>query len=74
MKSIRSIYKIGLGPSSSHTMGPAYAAADFLRLYADADHIKATLFGSLAKTGSGNARYKCFKSCKLPFCEQKSFL
>ena len=29
MQSIRSIYKKGIGPSSSHTMGPAYAAADF---------------------------------------------
>ena len=54
MKSIRNIYKIGLGPSSSHTMGPSYAAAEFLKLYADADYIKVTLFGSLAKTGKGH--------------------
>ena len=37
MKSIRSIYKIGLGPSSSHTMGPAYAASRFLKEHPNVD-------------------------------------
>ncbi len=54
MKSIKSIFKIGYGPSSSHTMGPAYAAADFLKHCHDADYIQVTLFGSLAKTGKGH--------------------
>ncbi len=54
MKSIRSIYKIGLGPSSSHTMGPTFAAAEILCLYPEADYIRITLFGSLAKTGKGH--------------------
>jgi len=54
MKSIKSIYKIGYGPSSSHTMGPAYATSEFLKLYPEADHIQVTLFGSLAKTGTGH--------------------
>ena len=54
MKSIRSIYKIGLGPSSSHTMGPAYAASRFLALYPNASYIKVILLGSLAKTGKGH--------------------
>ena len=54
MKSIRDIYKIGLGPSSSHTMGPAYAAARFLAEHPDADRIQAVLYGSLAKTGKGH--------------------
>jgi L-serine dehydratase len=54
MKSIKNIYKIGLGPSSSHTMGPSYAAAEFARQYACADHIQVILFGSLAKTGKGH--------------------
>ena len=54
MKSIRSIYKIGLGPSSSHTMGPAFAADRFLKIYDDADYIKVILLGSLAKTGKGH--------------------
>ena len=54
MKSIKSIYKIGFGPSSSHTMGPAFAATEFLKSYPDADFIKVILFGSLAKTGKGH--------------------
>lgn len=54
MKSIRSIYKIGLGPSSSHTMGPAYAATRFLKEHPQADFIRAILYGSLAKTGEGH--------------------
>ena len=54
MKSIKNIYKIGLGPSSSHTMGPSFAAARFFGMYSDADYIKVTLFGSLAKTGKGH--------------------
>ena len=54
MKSIKNLYKIGLGPSSSHTMGPAFAAEDFLKAYPQADQIKVTLFGSLAKTGKGH--------------------
>lgn len=54
MKSIKSIYKIGFGPSSSHTMGPSYAAGDFKALFPQADFIKVVLFGSLAKTGKGH--------------------
>ena len=54
MKSIKSIYKIGFGPSSSHTMGPSFAATDFLKSYSDADFIKVILYGSLAKTGKGH--------------------
>ena len=54
MKSIKSIYKIGIGPSSSHTMGPSYAAMDFKIMNPDTDHIKVILYGSLAKTGKGH--------------------
>ena len=54
MKSIKSIYKIGLGPSSSHTMGPSFAAERFLEMYGDSDYIKVILYGSLAKTGEGH--------------------
>lgn len=54
MKSIKSIYKIGYGPSSSHTMGPSYATAEFLKIYDEADFIKVILFASLAKTGKGH--------------------
>ncbi|MBQ4606479.1 MAG: serine dehydratase, partial [Clostridia bacterium] len=55
MKSIRSIFKIGYGPSSSHTMGPAYAALQFSEAYPDADCIRVVLYGSLAKTGKGHS-------------------
>ncbi len=54
MESSRNIYKIGMGPSSSHTMGPSFAAARFFDEYHHADFIKATLYGSLAKTGKGH--------------------
>lgn len=58
MKSIKKIFKIGYGPSSSHTMGPAYATAEFLTLYPQADRIEVVLFGSLAKTGKGHGTDK----------------
>lgn len=54
MKSIRQVYKIGRGPSSSHTMGPERAAARFLQQCPDADRYVVTLYGSLAKTGKGH--------------------
>jgi len=54
MKSIRDIYKIGKGPSSSHTMGPGFAAAKFKEEHPDAESFKAVLYGSLAKTGIGH--------------------
>lgn len=54
MQSIRDIYKIGKGPSSSHTMGPAKAAAIFRRDTPEADAYQVFLYGSLAKTGKGH--------------------
>ena len=54
MKSIRDIYKIGKGPSSSHTMGPERAALKFLGMYPDAESFRVTLYGSLSKTGVGH--------------------
>ena len=53
MRSIREIYKIGKGPSSSHTMGPERAAKLFLERYPQADSYQVTLYGSLSKTGVG---------------------
>jgi len=58
MRSIKSIYKIGYGPSSSHTMGPAYAALDFIGRYQGADRVKVILYGSLAKTGEGHGTHR----------------
>ena len=54
MKSIREIYKIGKGPSSSHTMGPERAAKFFLQRCPQADSFQVTLYGSLSKTGVGH--------------------
>ena len=54
MKSIRDIYKIGRGPSSSHTMGPERAARLFLSEHPEADRIEVVLYGSLCKTGVGH--------------------
>ncbi len=54
MESIREIYKIGHGPSSSHTMGPAKAAKKFLEANTEASLYKVTLYGSLAATGKGH--------------------
>ena len=54
MKSIREIYKIGKGPSSSHTMGPERAAKHFKALYPNADGFRVILYGSLSKTGIGH--------------------
>jgi len=54
MESIREIYKIGRGPSSSHTMGPQKAASIFKSRTSDACSYRVTLFGSLAATGKGH--------------------
>lgn len=54
MESIRTIFKVGYGPSSSHTMGPAYAATKFLQKNINADRFKVDLYGSLALTGKGH--------------------
>lgn len=54
MESIKELYKIGYGPSSSHAMGPARASEYFIRLFPTADHYDVILFGSLALTGRGH--------------------
>lgn len=54
MDTIRELYKIGNGPSSSHTMGPKKAALKFLKRNQAADSFKVELYGSLAATGKGH--------------------
>lgn len=54
MESIRQLYKIGNGPSSSHTMGPMKAAAGFAEATPGAARYEVTLYGSLAATGKGH--------------------
>ncbi len=54
MESIREIFKIGYGPSSSHTMGPRKAAGLFRDRNPGAPKFRVTLYGSLAATGKGH--------------------
>ena len=54
MESLRELYRIGKGPSSSHTMGPDKAARLFKDKYPFAASFKVKLFGSLSKTGKGH--------------------
>ena len=54
MESIKQIYRIGHGPSSSHTMGPMRAARMFLERNRGAVRFNVTLYGSLAATGKGH--------------------
>ena len=68
MKSIKSVYKIGNGPSSSHTVGPYHAAQIFHERYPEADAWRVTLYGSLAFTGEGHGTGKAIKSA-LPGAE-----
>lgn len=54
MKTIKEIYKIGKGPSSSHTMGPYKAVTSYMENHPEADRLHVTLYGSLAATGKGH--------------------
>lgn len=54
MKSIKELYRIGTGPSSSHTMGPRKAAEQFLARHPEAASFQVILYGSLAATGKGH--------------------
>ncbi len=54
MESLKELYKIGHGPSSSHTMGPFKAATIFAERYPEAERFRVTLYGSLAATGKGH--------------------
>lgn len=54
MKSLRELYRIGKGPSSSHTMGPQKAAQIFASHHPEAKSFEVTLYGSLAATGRGH--------------------
>lgn len=54
MESLRELYRIGRGPSSSHTIAPTRAAEVFLEENGDAAGFRVTLYGSLSKTGKGH--------------------
>ena len=61
MKSLRDLYKIGKGPSSSHTIGPERAARKFLERAPEADRFTVILYGSLSKTGIGHGTDRVLK-------------
>ena len=66
MKSIRDIYKIGKGPSSSHTMGPERAAKLFRNEHPEADAFRVILYGSLSKTGVGHGTDRVLRQVLSP--------
>ncbi len=77
MKSLKELYRIGPGPSSSHTLGPQRAASLFKERYSDAHHYEAELYGSLSLTGKGHLTDHIIiktmkpKECKVSFKEKK---
>ena len=66
MKSIKNLFRIGHGPSSSHTIGPDRAAKFLKAKYPDAIKIDVTLYGSLAFTGKGHLTDKVILDVFLP--------
>ena len=66
MKSIKEIYRIGRGPSSSHTMGPEAAAKMFIGEFPSAERYEAVLYGSLAKTGKGHGTDRVLRETFAP--------
>ena len=70
MQSLTELYKIGRGPSSSHTIGPERAVMAFLKKNPAADSFRAVLYGSLAKTGKGHGTDEVIRKTFLPYpCE-----
>jgi len=61
MESIKEIYRIGYGPSSSHTMGPKNASIQYLAKYSEYQNFRVTLYGSLALTGKGHLTDKAIE-------------
>ena len=69
MKSLRSLFRIGLGPSSSHTMGPNRAAKIFAERCPEVDSYRVTLYGSLAATGEGHMTDVAIKTVLEPIAK-----
>ena len=67
MQSIRTLYKVGKGPSSSHTMGPERAAKLFREMTPEADRYEVILYGSLAKTGVGHGTDRVLVDTLAPY-------
>lgn len=70
MKSLKELYRIGPGPSSSHTLGPQRACKLFKKRYPQADHFVVELYGSLSLTGKGHLTdYIILETMKPRVCE-----
>ena len=66
MKTLRELYKVVKGPSSSHTMGPERACKFFKEETKDADFYQVTLYKSLAKTGHGHGTDRVIRETLAP--------
>ena len=66
MESIKELYRVGSGPSSSHSMGPEKAAMLFKQEFPEADCYDVTLYGSLALTGTGHMTDHVIKKALRP--------
>lgn len=66
MKSLKELYRIGKGPSSSHTMGPESASKRFKEEHPDADEFQVILYGSLAKTALGHMTDRIVRNTLAP--------
>ena len=71
MESLKSLFKIGNGPSSSHTMGPRFAAEQFLDKNKNAACFEVTLYGSLAATGKGHLTDVAILDVLAPYANTK---
>lgn len=74
MRSLTELYKIGSGPSSSHTMGPEKAARIFKSENEGAEQFKALIYGSLAKTGKGHMTDKAIIKALSPVPTEIEFV
>lgn len=73
MESLRELYKIGPGPSSSHTIGPRIACLRFKEAYKQAETFKVDLYGSLSLTGKGHFTDKICIDTLAPYPTQVQF-
>ncbi|MBP3437370.1 MAG: L-serine ammonia-lyase, iron-sulfur-dependent, subunit alpha [Clostridia bacterium] len=67
MQSLVELFKIGRGPSSSHTMGPERACKTFMEQHPDVNEVEVVLYGSLAKTGKGHGTDRVIQKTIAPF-------
>lgn len=73
MYSLCELYKIGNGPSSSHTIGPLMATKEFLKRYPNLDEVRVILYGSLALTGRGHLTDYIIEKTLLPIPSRIEF-